>query len=211
MNLKNFNRPVRTIEEIREHKALKLAEWVARKLQGHTEPTVPAYTGLTDADLARHRELEITIRTDLGWRDPLADKLMRHHAREAVRTIQGYARAWKINTEKGGPGGWNNLPKHAHMMIDSLRSRVDPVIHVAESEFDQRQIIRFEYQRIESKYKSAVDAIELKNQKIRIGATSCMRSTIRQRERKEIQELLDSMATDIKNWQEDLCSVSDFI
>jgi hypothetical protein len=211
MNLNDFKRPTRTPEEIQEHKDLKLAEWVARKLEGLSEPTVPAYTGLTDADQARHRELEITIITDLGWRDPLADKLMRHHAREAVRTIQGYARAWEMNTEKGGPGGWNNLPKHTHMMIDSLRSRVDPVLYVAEAEFDHKRIIRSEYQKIESKYKNAVDAIELKNQKIRVFATSYTRSKIRQRERNEIQEVLDSMAVDIKNWQEDLCSVSDLI
>jgi hypothetical protein len=97
------------------------------------------------------------------------------------------------------------------MMIDSLRSRVDPVLYVAEAEFDPRQVIRSEYQQIESKYKNAVDTIELKNQKTRIGATSYTRSKIRQRERNEIQELLDSMAVDIKNWQEDLGNVSDLI
>ena len=96
-------------------------------------------------------------------------------------------------------------------MIDSLRSRVDPVLYVAEAEFDHKRIIRSEYQKIESKYKNAVDAIELKNQKIRVFATSYTRSKIRQRERNEIQEVLDSMAVDIKNWQEDLCSVSDLI
>jgi hypothetical protein len=116
-----------------------------------------------------------------------------------------------MNTEKGGPGGWNNLPKHTRLMIDSLRPRIDPVLYVAEAEFDQKRIIRSEYQQIESKYKNAVDEIELKNQKIRIGATSYTRSKIRQRERNEIQEVLDSMAVDIKNWQEDLCSVSDLI
>ena len=211
MNIYDFQRPIRTPEEIQEHKDMKLAEWVARKLEGLCDPTVPAYTGLTDADLARHRELVIAIRTDLGWHDPLADRLMRHHAQEAVRTIQGYARAWEMNTEKGGPGGWNNLPKHTRLMIDSLRPRIDPVLYVAEAEFDQKRIIRSEYQQIESKYKNAVDEIELKNQKIRVGATSYTRSKIRQRERNEIQEVLDSMAVDIKNWQEDLCSVSDLI
>ena len=211
MKLNDFKRPIRTPEEIQAHKDLKLAEWVARKLEGLSEPTVPVYTGLTDADHARHRELEITIRTDLGWRDPLADRLMRHHAQEAVRTIQGYARMWGMNTEKGGPGGWNNLPKHTRLMIDSLRPRIDPVLYVAEAEFDPELIARGEYQQIESKYENLIVAIEQRNQSLRSGASKYKRSKIRQVERAEIQEALDSMARDLGQWRDELFDVSDNI
>ena len=211
MKLNDFKRPIRTPEEIQAHKDLKLAKWVARKLEGLSEPTVPAYTGLTDADHARHRELEITIRTDLGWRDPLADRLMRHHAQEAVRTIQGYARMWGMNTEKGGPGGWNNLPKHTRLMIDSLRPRIDPVLYVAEAEFDPELIARGEYQQIESKYKNLIVAIEQRNQSLRSGASKYKRSKIRQVERAEIQVVLDSMSIDLGQWKDDLFNVSDLV
>lgn len=211
MNLEDFNRPVRTIQEIQEHKALKLAELVARKLQGQCEPRLPPYTGKTYSDHARYREFEINLKTDLGWSDPLADKLMRHHANEAVRTIQGYARAWVMNTEKGGVGGWNNLPKHSRLMIDSLRSRIDPVLYVMEAELDPKHIARAEYQLIESKYKSLVDAIEERGKLLRVGASKHNRSKIRQVERAEIQEILDSMAKDLGHWRDELFDVSDNI
>lgn len=211
MNLNDFKRPVRTIEQIQEHQAIKLAELVARKLEGLSEPSVPSFTGVTYSDHARHREFEIKLKTDLGWGDPLAERLMRHHANEAARTMKAYAEAWQLNTAKGGVGGWNNLPKQTRSMIGSLRARIDPVLYVAEAEFDPKHIARSEYQKIESKYKNLVDAVEQKNQALRMGASKHIRSKIRQAERAEIQEVLDSMARDLGQWRDELFSVSDNI
>jgi hypothetical protein len=211
MNLNEFKRPVRTSEEIQEHKAVKLAELVARKLEGLGEPSVPPYTGVTYSDLARHREFEIKLKTDLGWGDPSADRLMRHHANEAVGTLQAYAEAWQPNTKKGGVGGWNNLPKHTRSMIDSLRARIDPVLYVAEAEFDPEHIARIEYSHIETRYKNKIAAIEQRNKALRIGASKYTRSNIRQAERAEIQEVLDSMARDLSQWRDVLFDVSDNI
>ena len=211
MNLNDFKRPVRTIEEIQEHKAIKLAELVARKLEGLNEPNIPFFTGVTSSDLARHREFAIKLRTDLGWGDPQADWLMRHHANEAVVTIQGCAQAWQMNTEKGGVGGWNNLPKKIRELINSLHERIDPVLYVAEAEFDPKHIARSEYQKIESRYMNSVDAIEQRNKALRTGASKHKRSKIRQAERAEIQQVLDSMVRDLGQWRDELFDVSDNI
>lgn len=211
MNLNDFKRPIRTIEEIQEHKAIKLAELVALKLEGLSEPIVPPYEGTTHSDHARHREYEIKLKTDVGWGDPAADRLMRHHANEAVRTFEGYAQAWKMNTEKGGVGGWNKLPIRARSMIDSLVTRIDPALYVAEAEFDPKHIARNEYSQIESRYKNSIDAIEQRNEALRTGANKHKRLKIRQAERAEIQEVLDSMARDLGQWRDELFDVSDNI
>jgi hypothetical protein len=211
MNLNDFKRPIRTIEEIQEHKAIKLAELVALKLEGLSEPIVPPYVGKTHSDHARHREYEIKLKTDVGWGDPAADRLMRHHANEAVRTFEGYVQAWKMNTEKGGVGGWNKLPIRARSMIDSLIPRIYPVLYVAEAEFDPKHIARIEYSRIESRYKNWIDAIEQRNNALRTGASKHKRSKIRQAERAEIQEVLDSMARDLGQWRDVIFDVSDNI
>jgi|LauGreSuBDMM15SN_2_FD.fasta_scaffold16140_4 hypothetical protein len=208
MNLCSFFRPNRTSNEIDQHKAERLAEAVARKLQDLSAPVVPNFYGSTTSEHARHRELEITIRTDLGWGDPLAYSLMRHHAKEAVVSIKSFARNWTINTHKGGVGGWNNLPKHVNLMVDSLRARIDPAIFVAEAEFDPRQIFRTEYYQIESLYKCQVDLIGSKNQTRRIGASKYKRTKIRQEERVELQVVIDSFAEAIDEWQVNLCNVS---
>lgn len=203
-----FSRPDRTASEITDHYALRCAENVARKLEGTPEPRVPAYTGHTSADLARHRELEIDITTDLGWGDPEAIRLMKHHAQEAARTAEAYASDWGLITFKGGVGGCNNLPKRAFEMIDSLRARVYPATYVASAEFDPSRMLQAKYRELELKHQDLVRVIELKNKELRSRASQYARARIRKNEREELQDVLDSLAENVRSWQVQLKKAS---
>jgi hypothetical protein len=208
MDLTLFKRPNRSDEEIIEHKAIKLAADVARKLEGISELKIPKYFGSTYFDHARHRELEINIRTDLGWGDPLAFSLMRHHANEAVISLKSFAENWTINTQKGGPGGWNNLAKRVNLFIDSLRSRIDPALYVAEAEFDPHRIFRSEYEKIEKLFISEVSLIAAKNNNHRLGASKYRRSKIRDAERAELQKTINNLLESVSIWKQTLCKIS---
>lgn len=199
-----FHPPYRTDEEIAEHKALRTAEAVVRKLEGLPEPKVPPYQGKTPLDHARHRELEIDITTDLGYGDPKAIRLMKHHASEAVSTAAAHARQWEMNTEHGGSGGINNLFKHVTKMIEGLRSRANPVLKVAEAEFDPSHILRGRYNQIESVHLDQVQSLKRVYDQMRDGAGKYARSKIRPLERKELQDVLNSMAKAVCKWDAEL-------
>lgn len=196
-----FHSPIRTAAEIAEHKAQRIASTVARKLQGIPEPKLPPYVGKTPQAHAKYRELEIDIKTDVGYGDPEAVRLMRHHAREAASTAEAQDRQWEMSTERGGPGGWNNLPKQATKMIKGLRSRIDPVLKVAEAEFDPSHVLRRKYDEIEAVHLDRVQNIKRKYDQMRNGAGKYARSKIRQQERTEIQETLSSRASSVRNWE----------
>jgi hypothetical protein len=203
-----FSRPVRTPSEILGHNELRCAQNVARKLEGTPKPRVPTFNGRTSADLARHRELEIDITTDLGWGDADAIRLMNHHAQEAARTAEAYSRDWCLITFKGGVGGCNNLTKRAFQMIDSLRARVDPANYVASAEFDPRRVLQAKYFQSELKHQDLVRAVELKNKELRKQASQYVRARIRKNEREELQCVLDSFASDVRTWQVQLNKAS---
>lgn len=196
-----FHPPIRTAEEIAEHKAQRIAEAVARKLEGRPEPKMPSYQGSTPRSLAKHREMEIELTTDLGWGDPKAIVDMKHHAREARLTAESHACHWEMNTKRGGRGGWNNLSKHAIDMIAGLRSRIDPAIKVAEAEFDPDFILRDIYEAIESTHLDQVRGIKKKYDQMREGAGKYARSKIRKHEQADIQGVLNSSASAIRHWE----------
>lgn len=196
-----FHSPYRTFEEIAEHKAQRTATAVARKLQGMPEPKLPPYVGKTPQEHAKYRELEIDIKTDVGFGDPEAARLMRHHARQATLTAEAQETQWGLNTERGGSGGWNNLPKQATKMIKGLRSRIDPILKVAEAEFDASQVLREKYDEIESVHLDQVQNIKRKYDHMRDGAGKYARSKIRQHERIAIQETLTSRASSVRDWE----------
>lgn len=196
-----FPPPIRTAEEIAEHKAQRTASTVARKLQGIPEPKLPPYVGKTPQAHAKYRELEIDIKTDLGYGDPEAFRLMRHHAREATSTAEAQDRQWEMSTERGGVGGWNNLPKHATDMIKGLRSSIDPVLKVAEAEFDASHVLRKKYDEIESAHLEQVQNTQRKYDQMRDGAGKYARSKIRQQERIDLKETLSSRASSVRNWE----------
>lgn len=196
-----FRRPIRTVEEIAEHNAQRLAAAVARKLQDIPEPKLPPYYGKTTQAHAKYRELEIDIKTDVGYGDPEAVRLMRHHARQASSTAEAQYCQWEMSTERGGPGGWNNLPKQATKMIMGLRSRIDPVLKVAEAEFDAGHVLRGKYDEIESSNLEQVQNIQRKYDQMRNGAGKYARSKIRQQERNEIQKTLLSRASSVRGWE----------
>lgn len=199
-----FHPPYRTDEEIAEHKALRTAEAVARKLEGLPEPKVPPYQGKTPQALTKHRELEIELTTDPSWGTPKALRDLKLHAREATSTAKAHARQWDISTERGGPGGWNNLPLRVEKMIKVLRTRINPVLKIEEAEFDKEQKLRRKYDEIESAHLNQVQSIKRKNDQMRDGAGQYARSKIRQLERKELQDVLDSMATAVREWESEL-------
>ena len=97
-----FHPPIRTVEEIAEHKAQRTASTVARKLQGIPEPKLPPYVGKPPQAHAKYRELEIDIKNDFGYGDPEAARLMRHHAREAASIAEAQDRQWEMSTERAG-------------------------------------------------------------------------------------------------------------
>ena len=196
-----FHPPIRTAEEIAEHKAQRMAAVVARKLQGIPEPKLPPYLGKTPQEHAKYRELEIDIKTDLGYGDPEAFRLMKHHAREAASTAVAQAHQWEMSTVRGGVGGWNNLPKHATDMIKGLRSRIDPVLKVAEAEFDPSHVLRRKYDEIEAAHLDQVQKIQRKYDQMRDGAGNYARLKIRQQERNEIQKTLSSRASSVRDWE----------
>ena len=140
----------------------------------------------------------------LGWGDPAAIKKMKHHAKEAVATIESNASWWDRNTEKGGPGGKNNLPKYASETIEGLRSRINPVLKVAEAEFDPDGVLRSSYDAIESEHLGQVEAIRRNYAPMRKMATPSARKKIRDLERKELHDVLDSMAAEVREWSSDL-------
>jgi hypothetical protein len=196
-----FHPPIRSIEEIVEHNAQRFAAAVARKLQGIPEPKLPPYSGKTPQAHAKYRELEVDIKTDVGYGDTEAFRLMKHHAYEATSTAEAQDRQWEMSTKLGGVGGWNNLPKHAIDMIKGLRSRIDPVLKVAEAEFDATQVLRRKYDEIESTHLEQVKNIQRKYDQMRDGAGKYARSKIRQWERTEIQETLSSRASSVRDWE----------
>jgi hypothetical protein len=199
-----FHPPIRTAEEIAEHKAQRTASTVARKLQGIPESKLPAYVGKTSQAHAKYRELEIDIRTDVGYGDHKAVRLMKHHAREAASTAEAQAHQWEMSTVRGGAGGWNNLPKHATDMIKGLRSRIDPVLKVAEAEFDPGHVLRTKYDVIEAVHLDRVQNIKRKYDQMRNGSGKYARSKIRQQESTEIQETLSSRASSVRDWELEL-------
>lgn len=196
-----FHPPIRTVEEIAEHNAQRMAAVVARKLQGIPEPKLPRYLGKTPQEHAKYRELEIDIKTDLGYGDPEAFRLMKHHAREARLTAEAQACQWEMSAQLSGSGGWNNLPKQAAKMIKGLRSRIDPVLKVAEAEFDASHVLRGQYDEIESAHLDQVQNIQRKYDQMRDGAGNYARLKIRQQEGNEIQKTLSSRASSVRDWE----------
>jgi len=203
-----FHRPLRTEEEITEHKAHRVSEAVARILDGVSDPRMPYVQGHTDRSLIAHRELEIRTMTDHGWGDIKAILIMKHHAHEAVATAEAFASSWSFNTERGGPGGWNNLHIHVCRMIRTLRTRVDPALCVAEAEFDPEQILRRIYLEVEYSHLKKAETIKCKFDKLRSGATSHGRAKIRAQERRDFQCLLESMFNAVGTWENELINAS---
>ena len=199
-----FRSPNHSPEESAEHKALRTAEAVARKLEGLPDPKPPPYVGKTSSALARHRIEEIDMTTDLGWGDPKAERLMKHHAREAVSTAANWARNWMHNTDKGGPGGVNNLPKYARTLIDGLKSRLAPALHVAEAEFDPDHHLRQKLTEITSDHLRQIDVIEEKYQPRHAAANSYGRKKLRDAQRVELGDVLTSHAESIEEWEKEL-------
>lgn len=203
-----FRRNYHTDDEIARHKAERNAAKVARILEELPEPRAPELINTTTAAITRHRIQEIDITTDLGWGDPEAIRLMKHHAQEAARTAEAYASDWGLITFKGGVSGCNNLPKRAFEMIDSLRARVDPATYVASAEFDPSCVLQVNYQELELKHQDLVRVIELKNKELRSRASQNARARIRKNEREELQYVLDSLAADVRFWQVQLNKAS---
>lgn len=194
-----FHPPYRTDDEIAEHNAQRIAAAVARKLQGIPEPKLPPYLGKTSQELAKYRELEIDIKTDVVYGDPEAFRLMKHHAREAKSTAEAQACQWEMSAQRSGSRGWNNLTKQAAKMIRGLRSRIDPVLKVAEAEFDASHVLRRKYDEIEAAQLDRLQSIKQKYDQMRDGAGKYARSKIGQQERTEIQETLSSRATSVRD------------
>ena len=195
-----FRRPLHSAEEVAEHKALRLAEDVARKLEGLPEPRSPKLNDTTNKGIADNRIQEIDLTTDLGWGDPKAIWLSNHHVHNAVAAIDSHADNWSINTMRGGPGGWNNLTEPAAKMIKGLRTRIDPAIHVANAEFDPQGELGRMYDHIEALHLDKIDSIRKRGDEIRKGASKAARSKIRQGEIKELQGVIDSMASATHTW-----------
>jgi vacuolar-type H+-ATPase subunit H len=86
-------------------------------------------------------------------------------------------------------------------MIKGLRSRIDPVLKVAEAEFDAGHVLRGKYDEIESAHLEQVQNIQRKYDQMRDGSGKYGRSKIRQQERNEIQKTLSSRASSVRDWE----------
>lgn len=197
-----FARPARSPQEVAEHNDQRLAQAVARRLEGIPDAKSSPFPGGSSKALGKHRIQEIKKLTDVGWGSYEAISRMKDHANEAVSTIAGIARAWNLNTQKGGVGGWNNLTAQACKSIGNLRSRVDPTIFVAKAEFDPQGVLGSDYAAIEAKYLGQVAKIQACNAPLRKHATSAARSRLRQQEIGELQDVLDSFAEDVRLWRD---------
>ena len=195
-----FRRPDRSAEEVAVHKEQRLVEKVVRKLEGMPEPRPLKLTDTSNKGIANYRIQEVVLTTDLGWGDPNAIRLSEHHVRNAVTVIDSHAHNWRSNTIRGGPGGWNDLAEPAAKMIKALRTRIDPAIHVAKAEFDPEGDLGRNYDHIEASHLDKIASIKKRCDHMREGASKGAKSRIRQGEIKELQGVIDSMASATRNW-----------
>lgn len=199
-----FKRPSRTPKEVQDRKERLLAEGVARKLEGVTLPPTAPYMGNTAKAYAKHLVKEIHSKTELGWGEPEAIRLLKHHAKKAADVIEAGRWQWDLSTARGGPGGWNNLPLRAETQITNLRTWITPTLEIAEPEFDPSKALRARYDDLEAKHVDQARAVANKYSRLRGAANSHIRKKLRDAEREELQEVLDGMATAVRLWEKDL-------
>jgi len=199
-----FHPIYRTPHEVELHKAQRQAQKVARKLMGLPEPTISPYVPTSSNSLTQHRMKEIEVKTDLGWGDPEAIRLMKHHVANAVARAENHADKWDLLTSRGGPGGLNNLTKRAIQMIEGLLDRIEPSLTVAEAEFDSRGLLRKRYGELVANHIKQLEEIRHEHQELRVHASKHHRPKIRAHEIMSIQKVLDSMASKLRTWADEV-------